>query len=131
MLVRSMTLAAVIGGSCTFATSAQLEAADLLVVSHPDLAEAWQPFAEWKEAQGITTEVIDTATIASSYGGKGHDLAEAIRRCVREHIDQNGTKWVILGGDSSGPTMVPDRDSYHPNFRYRDIPTDAFFLVLE
>ena len=35
---------------------------------------------------------------------------------------------MILGGDSDGPTAIPDRDTVHPQFDYQDVPTDVYYI---
>ena len=44
---------------------------------------------------------------------------------------KHGTRWVILGGDSSTDPKVgiPDRDTDHSGFyKYTDIPTDLYYI---
>lgn len=102
----------------------------VLLITSPGLAEAWMPFAEWKKSKGKPTTIVTTTQIAASFDGP--DLQEKIRRCVRRHIDGNGTRWVILGGDSQpgGKGVVPDRDTVHQTMWGRNdkIPTDIYYL---
>ena len=108
----------------------KVQPAAVLLITSPELEEAWIPFADWKMKQGKVTKVITTAEIAKSY--QGPDLQEKIRKCVRKHIDQHGTRWVILGGDSlpGGKGIVPDRDTQHHNMwgEIDDIPTDIYYI---
>jgi len=57
---------------------------------------------------------------------------EKIRLCVREHIDNHGIQWVILGGDSlpGGKGVVPHRNTVHETmWGYEDdIPTDIYYI---
>lgn len=113
----------------SLALTAKEEAAVLLVTS-PTLKEAWKPFIAWKAKGGKQVKIVTTEEIAGSF--EGPDLQEKIRRCVRRHIDKEGTRWVILGGDSQpgGKGVVPDRDTVHENMwgRKTDIPTDIYYL---
>ena len=102
--------------------------ATVLLITSKSLADAWQPFANWKTRSGKATKIVSVEEIGEDYEGK--DIQQKIRACVLDHVDNHGTKWVILGGDSQpgGKGIVPDRDSKHPNFRYSDIPTDVYYL---
>lgn len=105
-------------------------AKDILLVTSPELAPAWKPFAEWKEKLGKSVEIISTEQIDTQY--KGPDIQEKIRLCVRDHIDNHGAKSIILGGDSlpGGLGIVPDRDTIHINSwgKTNDIPTDIYYI---
>lgn len=101
----------------------------ILLITSPKLAEAWKPFAQWKSSQGRDTQILTTAEIGERQ--EGSDLQDKMRRCIREYIDQRGTRWVILGGDSSPDGgVVPDRDTYHSAFGKENepIPTDIYYL---
>ncbi len=104
-------------------------AKDVILITSLDLVDSWKPFAVWKEKLGKSVEIISTDAISEKH--KGTDIQETIRLCVRDHIDNNGTKWIILGGDSlpGGKGIVPDRDTQHRNMwgEKDDIPTDIYF----
>ena len=103
---------------------------DVLLITSPELVDAWQPLADWKAKRGKETMILSTTAIEENYDGP--DLQEKIRLCVRDHIENHGTKWVILGGDSSpdGGGIVPDRDTVHTAFGQtdKDIATDIYYL---
>ena len=102
--------------------------ATVLLITSKDLAPAWQDFADWKTSLGKATKIVTVQEIEAKH--KGKDIQDKIRACVLDHIDKHGTHWVVLGGDSKpgGKGHVPDRDTLHPMMRYRDIPTDVYFL---
>ncbi|NWK56277.1 hypothetical protein HW115_11700 [Verrucomicrobiaceae bacterium N1E253] len=104
--------------------------AKVLLVTSPELADAWKPYAIWKQKQGKPVKVVTTEEIEKIYPGP--DIQEKIRQCVRKHIDAGGLRWVVLGGDSlpGGKGVVPDRDTVHINMwgEKRDIPTDIYYL---
>ena len=104
--------------------------ATVLLITSPELAEAWKPFAAWKKQLGKPVRILTTRQIADRY--EAPDLQEKIRRCVRNHTDHLGTRWIILGGDSEkdGRGVVPDRDTvHHTKFGdYDDIPADIYYL---
>lgn len=102
----------------------------VLLVTAPELAEAWKPFAAWKKSLGKPTRIVTTAEIDAAL--KEGDLQEKIRRFVRTHIDEEGTRWIILGGDSlpNGEGLVPDRDTVHKTMwgENTKIPTDIYYI---
>ncbi len=119
----AVVLSFLLAGVCTAEREARV-----LLITDDSLADAWQPFADWKTQQGKPTKVITVAAINRQY--KGEDVQQQIRACVLDHIDHHSTKWVVLGGDSgpAGKGLVPDRDTKHPQFRYADIPTDLYYI---
>tara|TARA_R110002072_G_scaffold1287_5_gene10438 strand:- start:750 stop:2330 length:1581 start_codon:yes stop_codon:yes gene_type:complete len=107
--------------------------ATVLLITSPELAAGWQPFADWKTRQGKSTRIVTTAEIAEGY--EGADLQAKIRACVQAHVAGSETRWVILGGDSlpGGKGTVPDRDTKHRlhggRLSYDDIPTDLYYVT--
>lgn len=105
----------------------------VLLVTPESLAEAWQPFADWKTRGGKPTSIVTVEHIAKSFGGA--DTPARIKACVLDSIKERGTQWVVLGGDSlpGGEGLVPDRDTRHGimggRLRYADIPTDLYFVT--
>ncbi len=101
----------------------------VLLVSPPELKEAWAEYAKLRGEQGTRMKVVTTDEIAKRY--THGDLQNKIRLCVREHVDNEGVDTVILGGDSTPEGgLIPDRDTYHKNMWGTDvdIPTDVYFL---
>ncbi len=103
--------------------------ATVLLITSNDLSDAWKPFASWKTRLGKSTRIVTVEEIDAQY--EGDDIQQKIRVCCLESIEENGTRWVILGGDSRGGQSggVPDRDTDHSGyFRYKDIPTDIYYI---
>ncbi len=101
----------------------------VLLVSPPELEEAWIQYAEERGNQGTAMKVVTTTEIEKTF--KAGDLANKIRLCVRKHVDKRGFHTVILGGDSTPDGgLIPDRDTAHDNMwgEDQDIPTDVYFL---
>ena len=102
----------------------------ILIVTNEDLSESWGDFADWKTRTGRVTKVVTTESIADEF--EGEDLQQKIRQCCLKHIDERGTEFVILGGDSAGKKgIVPDRDTDHSDFEmlpYANIPTDIYYI---
>lgn len=101
---------------------------EVLLITDESLAEAWEEFAHFKTRLGRPTLIVTVQTIADSY--EGDDIQAKIRACVLDYIETHGTQFIILGGDSDaeGAGLVPDRDTLHREMRYRDIPSDLYYL---
>ena len=102
--------------------------ATVLLVTSEELAEAWQPYANWKTSIGKPTKIVTVAGIADGY--EAGNIQEQIRLCVRDHIDHHGTKWVVLGGDSlpGGTGHVPGGHTTVHDQERAGIPTDIVYL---
>lgn len=102
--------------------------APVLLITADKLAKAWVPYAIWKTKNGkltkiVTTEEIDKKFIADS-------LQEKIRLCVRQHIDNHNTRWLVLGGDClpDGGGLVPGGHTTVHSKEPEGIPTDIVYL---
>jgi uncharacterized repeat protein (TIGR01451 family) len=74
--------------------------ADYLVISHPDFVAGVEPLVEHREAQGLSTQVVDVDQIYENLSNGMVD-PEAIRQYVAFAVREKGTKYVVLvGGDS-------------------------------
>lgn len=106
-------------------------AADVLLITSEALRASWQPFATWKTALGKRTKIVTLAQIRAAFADKpSHSIQERIRRCVREHIDKRGTRWVVLGGDClpGGRGEVPGGHTTVHRREAQGIPTDIVYL---
>ncbi|MCR9243949.1 MAG: C25 family cysteine peptidase [bacterium] len=99
----------------------------VLLITGADLAEAWYPFAEWKTQNGKPTKIMTVSQIRGEY--EGGIVQEQIRRCVRDHVDNFGTRWVVLGGDCTpdGGLVPGGHTTVHAQER-EGIPTDIVYL---
>jgi len=101
--------------------------ADILLIASDELAQAWRPFAEWKTKTGRPTKIVSVSQIEAQYAGQ--DVQAKMRACCLDHIENQQTRWVILGGDSQPDRgHLPDRDTHHAGFGYDDIPTDSYYI---
>ncbi|MEM1422762.1 MAG: C25 family cysteine peptidase [Planctomycetota bacterium] len=99
----------------------------LLLITADSLVEAWQPFADWKTQQGKRTAIVTVDQILERY--EADTVQEAIRLCVRDHIDHHGTEWVLLGGDAEGVGgLVPGGHTTYHRQEPAGIPTDIVYL---
>ena len=102
--------------------------APVLLITADEIAKAWLPFAQWKTANGKLTKITTVGQIREKY--EADSIQEKIRLCVRDHIDNHKTRWVILGGDSlpGGKGLVPGGHmTVHP-MEPDGIPTDIVYL---
>lgn len=79
---------------------------EYLVVTSSELEPAFSPLVEWKTKKGIKAAIVRIDSILSVYPGR--DDAEKLRNFLIEAY-QNGTSWVLLGGDED---VVPIRYVY-------------------
>lgn len=87
--------------------------ATVLLITDESLAQAWKPFAEFKTQIGFSTEVVTVQSIERDY--EGEDTPAKIRKCTLNAIENEGVRFVILGGDSkfTGAGLVPHRITQH------------------
>ena len=102
--------------------------ATVLLITGDEIAEAWLPFAKWKTQNGKLTKIVTVGQIDRDF--EASSIQEKIRLCVRKHIEEHGTKWVVLGGDClpGGKGLVPGgHTTVHVDER-KGIPTDIVYL---
>ena len=114
--------------SCSVQDTESKQADTVLLITAEKLAAAWQPFADWKSTNGKRTKILTVAQIEKRY--EAVNVQESIRLCVRDHIDNHQTRWVILGGDSlpGGKGLVPGGHTTVHAQEPKGIPTDIVYL---
>ena len=102
--------------------------ATILLITGDEIATAWEPFAEWKTRNGKATKIVTVGRIEKEY--EADCVQEKIRLCVRDHIDNHGTRWVILGGDCQpgDKGLVPGGHTTIHAQEGAGIPTDIVYL---
>ncbi len=80
-----------------------------LIITSSELRPAFLPLIEWKRKKGMKATIVDVDSIQDSYTGR--DDPEKIRNFLIDFY-QNGTVWVLLGGDED---VVPVRYAYPGN----------------
>jgi hypothetical protein len=80
-----------------------------LIITSSELRSAFLPLLEWKTKKGLKTKIVSVDSILNTHSGK--DDPEKIRNFLIEAY-QNGTIWVLLGGDED---VVPIRYAYSTN----------------
>lgn len=105
---------------------------DYLIITSSALSSAFQVLANEKISMGLAAEVVTTEFVAANYSGS--DMQEKIKNCIIDYAANQGTVWVLLGGDD---TVVPDRNCYglvNPGFDQTEdntIPTDLYYAGLD
>lgn len=79
----------------------------LFVIAPAEYSDALQPLLNHKNLHGITTTLMTTEEIASSFSGR--DLAEQIKYAIKDAIETKGVSSVLLVG---GIEKIPIRRSY-------------------
>ena len=110
----------------TFAVLPILDAQYVIITDRTREAE-FQVLADHKISKGLTAEVVTLSWIADNYNGA--DTQEQIRNFIIDAEATWGTKWVLLGGDTS---VIPHRLAYS-DFQSEDefIPADLYYSDLD
>ena len=103
---------------------------DLLIITPEKFYKEFSKLAEHKEKHGIKTKVISLNEVYSSYNGR--DEAEKIKYCIKDSVEKDGIKYVLLAGDIYN---LPIRYVvYHEKWRGRtynfSMPTDLYYADL-
>ena len=88
---------------------------DLLIIAPQSFQDALQPLIEHKENHGIRTKFMSVEDAISKYNGR--DDAEKVKYAIKDEIEQDGIKYVLLVGGLSSPIashnwLVPVRYSH-------------------
>jgi subtilase family serine protease len=96
-----------------------------LVITSQGLSGAFRQLAGYRHlASGLSTGLVTVASIRANYAGK--DDQAKIRACIKDHYENRGTRYVVLGGDD---TVVPDRDCFVTCGKRAEtnMPTDLYY----
>lgn len=74
--------------------------AQYVVVSHPAFIPSLQPLLQHRQAQGLSTEVIDVEQLYRRYTA-GNPHPEAILAYLREHAQAKGIRYLVLAGGAN------------------------------
>jgi hypothetical protein len=72
---------------------------EMMVVSPPELMEAWQAFAVTRTLHGVHTGVVDVDAVLEAYP-EAEDYAEALRSYLADQVADYGLRFALLGGDA-------------------------------
>ncbi|MEO0020008.1 MAG: C25 family cysteine peptidase [candidate division WOR-3 bacterium] len=100
---------------------------DYVVITNATLAPYFQRLVNWRTRTGYSGIVRTTSWINSNYSGR--DLQEKIRNFIRDYYTNQGTMWVLLGGDNA---IVPARRARtYCNSDTGNIPCDLYYGDLQ
>ncbi|MEZ5331662.1 MAG: C25 family cysteine peptidase [Thermoanaerobaculia bacterium] len=97
--------------------------ADYIIVTHPTLAAAIEPLADYHRQHGLSVVVASVTDVYDEFGG-GIETPEAIRAFLRnawEHWRKPSPRFVLLVGDASWDTknaLVEDENYADWGFRH-------------
>jgi hypothetical protein len=98
---------------------------DLLVLTTPELADAFIPLRDHHNLSGIVTQIHTTDDVGSNDPGD-------IRDYVRQEYLQAGIRYVLIGADDD---LIPARDLYvqawFTGLQVLDLPSDLYFACLD
>ena len=101
-----------------------------LIITSEEFAEAFQPLADHRTAQGLPAVVKTIEWVEANYR-HGVDLQETIRSFIRDAYERWGVEYVLMGGDTG---IVPARfiqSEFYPYGGSTLIPADIYFSALD
>ncbi len=103
---------------------------DLLIIAPQSFQNALQPLIQHKESHGIRTKFMSVENIISTYNGR--DDAEKVKYAIKDEIEKDGIKYVLLVGGLSSPIisnkwLVPVRYSHLNDNAERKYLSDLYF----
>jgi hypothetical protein len=101
---------------------------EYIIITNSTLEPTFQSLATWKANYVNGASVYDTAWVYSNYTGV--DNQEKIRNFIIDKYTNNGTKYVLLGGDTG---IVPYRGFYVSSGGYTDsdMAADLYYAHLD
>jgi hypothetical protein len=101
---------------------------EYLIITHDSYVSHFQPLADWKTEKGVPTEIVTRDWVYANYPGDSDQ--EQIRNCIADYELNQGTIWVLLGGDVD---VIPFRGCYGKVGGTSDngIPCDLFYSELD
>ncbi|MCX5800497.1 MAG: C25 family cysteine peptidase [Candidatus Eisenbacteria bacterium] len=98
-----------------------------VIITNEAMESKFQVLADWKTKSGTPTVVRTVSWIRENYPD-GCDVAETIRKFIRDAYTNWGTTWVLLGGDSD---VIPARYGWSTYTGGEGIPTDLYYQCLD
>ncbi len=95
---------------------------DCVVITSDALETYFQPLVSWRTMKGFRTETRTVTWITANYSGR--DVQEKIRNFIIDYYNNQGLRWVLLGGDNA---VVPARRARARGTRTGDIPCDLYY----
>lgn len=111
--------------------AAALGQADYVIITSEALTPAFESLVAEKMSRGLTAQIVTTEYIYANFSGtENHDNADKIRDYLADAYAYQGTKYVLLGGDSD---VVPVRGVYGQvgSIVDNNIPCDLYYAALD
>ncbi len=87
-----------------------------LIITAERFRDSFAALAEHRRAGGFSVNILSTEWIAENYAGwpdgTACPLTASIRHCIRDYVQNRGTHYVLLGGDTSVVPAEYGSDSY-------------------
>jgi hypothetical protein len=101
---------------------------DYLIICSQNYENAFQLLAGWKKQKGVPSKIVTVESIETDYTGA--DTQEKIKKCIIDHVSENGTVYVLLGGDID---TVPHRQCLLKAYSYtvNTAPCDLYYAGLD
>ena len=90
---------------------------EYLIIADDNLAESFEPLAQWKTWKGIQARIVNMSYITDMYSGV--DDAQKLRNFLFDIYQSNPPTYILLAGDTPG---VPHRNCYATAEGYTDNP---------
>jgi len=100
---------------------------DLLILTTPSLASAFQPLKDYHDSTGIPTEILTTSDVGSSN-------TEDIRAWLMDRFTDDGVSYLLIGGDDD---VIPAKDLFVRSWdgagAYVEyaMPSDIYYACLD
>lgn len=101
---------------------------DYLVITNDALKKSFDELIEWKETKGLRCKITTIGEIDRAYYAS--DIQLKIKMYLKNLHQNNGLKYVLLGGDDS---IVPVRYCYAYAYGYKEttnMPSDLYYACL-
>lgn len=102
--------------------TADLPWGEYLIIADDDLADAFEPLAEFKTWKGIQAKIVNMSYITDSYSGV--DDAQRLRFFLHDIYQESPPTYILLAGDTPG---VPHRNCYATAEGYTDYPSSDLY----
>jgi hypothetical protein len=127
--------ASVLDNQQSFIKISSLMRYDYLIITKAEFVDAFQRLADHRhDFNSYSVNILTIEDINDQYDGTRpdgkSDLQTKIRNAIADYVQNNGTTYVVLGGDN---TIVPDRDTYVSVGSYKEnhMPTDLYYAGLD
>lgn len=104
---------------------------EFLILTTEPLMDELEKLADWKIRKGMSTRIIDVASIYDNESFDGYDEPEELRNFIMHAYQTFEVEYVLLAGDYD---TVPPRMCYDPNPYYGaddgEIPSDSYYACI-